>query len=220
MVESLCIVARIMSVEAVILFVIKLVCLGFSIILHEIAHGYAAYKMGDPTAAYSNRLTLNPIAHIDLFGSIILPVILIVTGSPVLLGWAKPVPINPYYFRDLKKGIMITGGAGPLANFILALAAGLLFHLVAPFSEVVGWFLAYFCATNVALGVFNLIPIPPLDGSRVLYGLLPRGMDDRYLSIERYGMFILFALLWVGVLDRIIYPISMFILHLLLGAHI
>ena len=208
-----------MSPEAIILFVIKLVSLGFSIILHEVAHGYAAYRLGDPTAANSNRLTLNPIAHIDLFGSIILPVILIVTGSPVLLGWAKPVPINPYHFRNLKKGIMITGAAGPLVNFILALAAGLLFQLANPYSEVLGWFLAYFCATNVALGVFNLIPLPPLDGSRVLYGLLPRGLDDQYLSIERYGIFILFGLLWLGVLDRIIYPISMFILRLLLGGH-
>lgn len=206
-----------MSAEAVIVFVIKLVSLGFSIILHEVAHGYAAYRMGDPTAAYSNRLTLNPVAHIDLFGSIILPVILIVTGSPVLLGWAKPVPINPYYFQNLKRGVMVTGAAGPLTNFALALIAGLLFQLVAPFSEVVGWFLAYFCATNVALGVFNLIPLPPLDGSRVLYGVLPRGMDDQYLSIERYGIFILFGLLWLGVLDRIIYPISLAILRLLLG---
>ena len=218
--DIFCIVARIMSGEDIILFVIKLACLGFSIILHEIAHGYAAYRMGDPTAAHSNRLTLNPMAHIDLFGSIILPIILIVTHSPVLLGWAKPVPINPYNFRDLKKGIMITGGAGPLANFALALIGGILFHLVSPFSEVTGIFLAYFCATNVALGVFNLIPIPPLDGSRVLYGLLPRGIDDRYLSIERFGMYILFALLWLGALDRIIYPVSMFILHLLLGGRI
>lgn len=208
-----------MNGEAIILFVIKLASLGFSIILHEVAHGYAAYKMGDPTAAYSNRLTLNPMAHIDLFGSIILPVILIVTGSPVLLGWAKPVPINPYYFRNLKRGVMVTGAAGPLTNFALALAAGLIFQLVAPFAEVIGWFLAYFCATNVVLGVFNLIPIPPLDGSRVLYGLLPRGMDDQYLSVERYGMFILFGLLAIGALDRIIYPISMGILHLLLGSH-
>jgi Zn-dependent protease len=208
-----------MSGEDIILFVIKLVSLGFSIILHEVAHGYAAYRLGDPTAAHSNRLTLNPVAHIDLFGSIILPVILIVTGSPVLLGWAKPVPINPYYFRNLKQGIMITGAAGPLTNFALALVAGLLFQVVAPLSEVFGWFLAYFCATNVALGVFNLIPIPPLDGSRVLYGLLPRGLDDQYISIERYGIFILFGLLWLGTLDRIIYPISMAILRLLLGSH-
>lgn len=205
------------SGDDIFLFVIKLVALGFSIILHEIAHGYAAYKMGDPTAAYSNRLTLNPIPHIDLFGSIVLPIILLVTKSPVLLGWAKPVPINPYYFRNLKRGIMVTGAAGPLANFALALVSGLLFQLVVPFSIEVGLFLAYFCATNVALGVFNMIPIPPLDGSRVLYGLLPRGLDDQYMSIERYGMFILFGLLWLGFLDRIIYPVSTFILHLLSG---
>ena len=204
-----------MNGEVIVLFVIKLVALGFSIILHEIAHGYAAYKMGDPTAAYSNRLTLNPLAHIDLFGSIILPLILIVTGSPVLLGWAKPVPINPYHFQNLKRGMMITAAAGPLTNFALAVVGGTLFHWVAPFSDVLAWFLAYFCATNVALGVFNLIPIPPLDGSRVLYGLLPRGLDDRYISIERYGMFILFGLLYLGVLDWVIAPVFMFIIHLL-----
>ena len=204
-----------MNGEVIVLFVIKLVALGFSISLHEIAHGYAAYKMGDPTAAYSNRLTLNPLAHIDLFGSIILPLILIVTGSPVLLGWAKPVPINPYHFQNLKRGMMITAAAGPLTNFALAVVGGTLFHWVAPFSDVLAWFLAYFCATNVALGVFNLIPIPPLDGSRVLYGLLPRGLDDRYISIERYGMFILFGLLYLGVLDWVIAPVFMFIIHLL-----
>lgn len=207
-----------MSGEDILLFVIKLSSLGFSIILHEVAHGYAAYRLGDPTAAHSNRLTLNPMAHIDLFGSIILPVILIVTGSPVLLGWAKPVPINPFFFRNLKRGVMITGGAGPLTNFALALVAGLLFQVVAPISDVFAWFLAYFCATNVALGVFNLVPVPPLDGSRVLYGVLPRGMDDRYMSIEPYGIFIVFGLLWLGALDNIIYPISMGILRLLLGS--
>ncbi|MEI6564227.1 MAG: site-2 protease family protein [bacterium] len=207
-----------MDGETIVFLVVSLV---FSIILHEVAHGYAAYRLGDPTAAFSNRLTLNPISHIDLFGSILLPLILIITHSPVLLGWAKPVPINPYNFRNYKRGVMITAAAGPLTNFSLALIGALLFHGVAMLGThlamVICKFLVFFCMTNVTLGVFNLIPIPPLDGSRVLYGLLPGRWAEEYLSIERYGMFILFGLLWLGVLDGILYPISRFMMSVLLG---
>lgn len=214
----LCIVVGIMDIETTVFLVVSLV---FSIILHEVAHGYAAYRLGDPTAAFSNRLTLNPIAHVDLFGSILLPLILIATHSPVLLGWAKPVPINPYNFRNYKRGVMITAAAGPLTNFSLALIGALLFHGAAmwgtPLALLACKFLFFFCMTNVTLGVFNLIPVPPLDGSRVLYGLLPGRWAEEYLSIERYGMFILFGLLWLGVLDGVLYPISRFLMSVLLG---
>jgi Zn-dependent protease len=190
----------------------------FSIVLHEVAHGYAAYRLGDPTAKMSNRLTLNPIAHVDLVGSIILPLVLVFSHSPVVLGWAKPVPFNPYYFRDPKKGVMIVGAAGPLTNFALALISGVLFRIVAPIGgAAIPLFLAYFCVTNVALGVFNLIPIPPLDGSRVMYGLLRGEWFDRYMRLEPYGFVIVFALLYLGVLDLIIGPVSQFMLHFLLG---
>ncbi len=209
-----CIMFRHMTADTIFLALPALV---FSIILHEVAHGYAAYRLGDPTAKYSNRLTLNPMAHVDLFGSIILPLILIVVHSPVLFGWAKPVPFNPYYFRDPKRGIMIVGAAGPLTNFALALISGLLFQLVAPFAAVVGLFLAYFCVTNVILGTFNLIPIPPLDGSRVLYGLLPERWLRSYMELEKYGFIILFVLLWGGALDRLIYPIAGNLLRFFLG---
>jgi Zn-dependent protease len=209
-----------MDIQTTLFLIVSLV---FSIILHEVAHGYAAYKLGDPTAAYSNRLTLNPIAHIDLFGSILLPLILVVTHSPVLLGWAKPVPINPYNFRNYKRGVMITAAAGPLTNFALAIVGGLLFQGLAmagtPLALVACKFLLFFCLTNVTLGVFNLIPVPPLDGSRILYGLLPGRWAEEYLSIERYGMFILFGLLWLGALDGIIYPLSRFMMRLLLGVN-
>lgn len=208
-----------MEHEAFLGSFIKLAALAFSIILHEVAHGYAALRMGDPTAHYSKRLTLNPLAHIDPIGSVVLPLILLVTNSPVLFGWAKPVPINPYYFRNPKRGIMVTGAAGPLTNFALALASGLLFRLVAPSFEVGGWFLAYFCVTNVILGVFNLVPIPPLDGSRVLYGLLPERWTASYMQLERYGFIILAVLLFGGVLDRVIYPVAFAMLRLFLGGY-
>jgi len=190
----------------------------FSIILHEVAHGYAAYRLGDPTAKFSNRITLNPLAHIDLVGSILLPLALLFSHSPVVLGWAKPVPFNPYYFRDRRKGIMIVGAAGPLTNFCLALVTALLFRLVMPWGgEAVALFLAYFCVTNVALGVFNMVPVPPLDGSRVLYGLLRGEWLERYMRLEPYGFIIIFALLWLGVLDLVMGPIARALLQLLLG---
>lgn len=190
----------------------------FSIILHEVAHGYAAYRLGDPTAKMSNRITLNPMAHIDLVGSILLPLVLVFTHSPVVLGWAKPVPFNPYYFRDPKNGIMIVGAAGPLANFALALISAVLFRLVAPLGgEAVTVFLAYFCVTNVALGVFNMVPVPPLDGSRVMVGLLRGEWLERYMRLEPYGFVIIFALLWLGVLDWVIGPVAHTLLSLLLG---
>ncbi len=217
----MCIVADIMDIETTVFLIVSLV---FSVILHEVAHGYAAYRLGDPTAAFSNRLTLNPISHIDLFGSILLPLILVLTHSPVLLGWAKPVPINPYNFRNYKRGVMITALAGPLTNFSLALVGGVLFHgfalLGTPLALLACKFLVLFCMTNVTLGVFNLIPIPPLDGSRVLYGLLPGRWAEEYLSIERYGIFILFGLLWLGVLDGILYPISRFFMSILLRGYV
>lgn len=193
--------------------IVKLIALFLAVVIHEVAHGYAALLLGDPTAKRAHRLTLNPIAHIDPFGSIILPLVLIFTGSPVLLGWAKPVPFNPGYFRDPRRGIMIVGAAGPLINFFAALASAFLFRLVGPFSQLLALFLICFCATNLILGIFNLIPIPPLDGSRIVLGLLPDELVPGYLRMEPFGFILIFILLWLGVLDRIVFPLY----HLLLG---
>lgn len=198
--------------------IIKIFSLFAAVVLHEVAHGYAAYRLGDPTARDANRLTLNPAAHVDLVGTIILPAFLVMVRSPVLFGWAKPVPFNPSYFRDQQMGIMIVGAAGPATNLLVAFIAGFLFRVLGLTPEgLAGAILIYLCLTNVILGVFNLVPIPPLDGSRVVIGLLPRDLVPGYLRLERAGFIIIFALLWLGALDYIIYPVIRFTLMLLLG---
>jgi Zn-dependent protease len=197
--------------------VIQLMALAFSIILHEVAHGYAAYKLGDPTAKDAHRLTLNPLAHIDPIGSIVLPLVLLFSRSPVLFGWAKPVPFNPSFFGNPRQGIMIVGAAGPATNLVLAFACGLLFRCVVPLSQLAALFMAYMCITNIVLGVFNLIPIPPLDGSRILLGLLPQSLVPGYLKLERFGFLIIFLLLYMGALNQVVNPVSTYLLRLLIG---
>ena len=170
-----------------------------AIILHEIAHGYAAYLCGDPTAKWRGRLSLNPLKHIDPIGTIVLPAVLILTGvSPI--GWAKPVPIDLYRTRNPRQAIWIIGIAGPAMNLVLALVGALalrgLIHL--PYSRVLEWtvqILATFTISNLMLMVFNLVPIPPLDGSRVVSALLPPRLTWQYLRLERYGFLIVLALL-------------------------
>lgn len=203
------------GVEKIIIFAAFV----FSIVLHEVAHGYAAYRLGDPTAMMSNRITLNPLAHVDLVGSILVPLFLLLSPAPFVFGWAKPVPFNPYYFRDPKKGIMIVGAAGPAANFALAVVCGLLFRLVAPLGgEATSLLLASCCLTNLGLGLFNLIPVPPLDGSRVMYGLLRGEWLEKYMRIERYGIIVVLILVWGLNFDRFIFAMAYAAARLLLGA--
>jgi Zn-dependent protease len=165
--------------------VVMIVPLLFSVTIHEVAHGYVALRMGDNTARLAGRLTLNPIKHLDFFGSLILPLILKLTGSPVIFGYAKPVPVNFSNFRDIRKGTIYVASAGVLANFILAILSGALFQTLVHFQSV--WYpsifkplimdlyhmLFYSVVINLVLGIFNLIPIPPLDGSKILAMCLP-----------------------------------------------
>ncbi len=175
----------------------------FSVVCHEIAHGYTALRLGDPTAYNAGRLTFNPIPHIDIFGTIILPIMFIVMNSPVMLAWAKPVPVNPVYFRDPKKGMMWVAIAGPATNFAIALLLTGILHLTRIFNiHLPGIFvstLVYGAIINLLLMVFNLVPVPPLDGSRIVANFLSGKALWNYRRLERYGLFIVFGLLWLGL---------------------
>lgn len=157
----------------------------FSAVIHEVMHGVAADRLGDPTARYSGRLTLNPIPHLDPFGSILLPIILALTNSPIFFGWAKPVPYNPYNLRPGRFSEAIVAGAGPASNLAIALVFGLVIRSGALAELEPILFLVV--VVNVMLFLFNLIPIPPLDGSKVLEALLPRALSRGYAG-WRAGM--------------------------------
>lgn len=167
-----------------------------ALVLHEVAHGFAAYKLGDPTAKRAGRLSLNPMKHIDPFGTVILPLLLMLLGWPIF-GYAKPVPYNPTYFKDPRKGDFIVGVAGPLANLAMAGVAGLLAHLLLGpylasgasvfFDCFYTMFLPMFALVNLYLMFFNLLPIPPLDGSSVFALLVPRRYLGKYYSVQRYA---------------------------------
>lgn len=211
------------SFESIILFVLQLLVLFLSIILHEIAHGYAALLCGDSTAKDRGRLTLNPIAHIDPFGTIILPVLLLfMSGGGFSFGYAKPVPINPANFRNESRDLLITGAAGPLTNIVLAIIGGVLFrlfyHTGLVDSIIFGQTLVYLVVINLVLAFFNLIPIPPLDGSRILQRFLSKRMRYYYHQIEPYGFFIVIGITWLlpslfnGYINATVGPISSFLL--------
>ena len=204
-------------------YIIIVAVLLFSVIVHEVAHGFVAYKRGDSTAKLLGRLTLNPISHIDIFGSIILPAILMVTGAPVF-GWAKPVPINMYNLKNPKTDMIFVSLAGITANFLLATVAGMLMFFIRTFFANVDIMvsmyviLQYIIVINIVLFIFNLIPIPPLDGSRVVLFLLPRELAQKYAQIERYGFWIILILLMTNILWKIIGPIANFLIKLLSGS--
>ncbi|OIO33328.1 MAG: hypothetical protein AUJ70_03425 [Candidatus Omnitrophica bacterium CG1_02_40_15] len=188
----------------------------FAVIIHEYAHGWVAWKLGDSTARFMGRLTLNPLAHIDPIGTIFLPLILLITHSPVLFGWAKPVPVDFFNLKNPKQGMIWVGLAGPAANILFAIALSLLLKIPLLTSS----YLAVSVITtaiivNLVLAVFNLVPIPPLDGSRVMMGLLPYNLSVEYAKIEPYGFIIIFALLWMNAINTIIWPVVISLARLL-----
>jgi Zn-dependent protease len=188
----------------IVTILVLIAVLIFSIMIHEIAHGLAALWQGDWTAQQAGRLTLNPIKHLDPWGSFLVPFFLIISNLGIVFGWAKPVPYNPYNLRDQKYGPAMVAAAGPLSNLLIALLAGVLFRLflVMGFSSsaFIFFVLALFIQINILLMIFNLLPIPPLDGSKLLFTFLPISEHTKQL-LDQYGfvflLFFLFLFSWV-----------------------
>ncbi|MBL7995737.1 site-2 protease family protein [bacterium] len=201
----------------------------FAVVIHECAHGLVAKWCGDDTADREGRITLNPIKHTDLWGTIIIPVLLALSGSGLMFGWAKPVPVNPNNFRNYRRDDIYVSMAGPASNFILALISAFLIVILSlafpsfftdtltnrPNDTFLLKLLWNSIFINIILAVFNLIPIPPLDGSHVIASFLPPNLADQYRSLGFTGMFILVALMATGIIGRVITPILDFLLILI-----
>lgn len=197
------------------------IAIGLSVVLlsltvHEAAHAWSADRLGDPTARMLGRVSLNPIVHMDVIGTVILPLVAVASGFPVI-GWAKPVPVNISRLRQPRRDFMIVAAAGPASNIAIATVAALAYHLVAGDTSVMlVRVLLTAVQINVLLAVFNMLPIPPLDGGNVLAGLLPAGPASLFEQLRPWGFVLLYALLLTDVLWTLIGPPARFILGLLL----
>ncbi len=199
---------------------ISIAIFAVAITVHEFAHGWVAHKLGDSTAKYMGRLTLNPLAHIDPIGTVILPILLIMMRSPVIFGWAKPVPINFFNLRHPKRDMIWVGLAGPVANITLAFLMAALFRFFPiPNDSLLQQLIVTAILINLVLAAFNLIPVPPLDGSRILFGVLPRRYAFEYIRLENYGFLVILILLYFGLVDRFIWP-TVLILAKIIGIEI
>lgn len=211
-----------MTLEMTFIWIVVLI---FSAVIHEVAHGFVAYLRGDDTAKVAGRLTLNPISHIDWFGSVILPALLLLSGAKILFAWAKPVPFDPRKLKNPKVDIPLVSFAGPFSNILLAVLAGLAIRFVMAFPYLFGSFvqsvfdvLLVMLSINIMLLIINLIPIPPLDGSKVITYFMPEEIGYKYMSLNPLiGFILLYALLSTGVIGKIIGPVIAFLITFLSG---
>jgi Zn-dependent protease len=185
---------------------IAFIVLLFSLTVHEMAHAWTADRLGDSTARLLGRVSLNPIVHADLIGTVVFPLLAMISGVP-LIGWAKPVPVNVRKLHHPRRDFMCVAAAGPASNLVLAIAAALVFRLV-PMSAPLASLLSRAIQLNVLLAVFNMIPIPPLDGGNVLGGLLPRRLAFAFNAVRPYGIMFLYVLMFTGQLEYLIVPPS------------
>jgi Zn-dependent protease len=199
------------------------VALGFGVLLisltiHEAAHAWTADRLGDPTARLLGRVSLNPLVHIDLIGTVVLPLVAIVSNLP-LIGWAKPVPVDMRNLRHPMRDFAIVAAAGPISNILQAIAAAMLLRLMfagGTVSSIPFEVLRMYIVTNLLLAFFNLIPVPPLDGGNVLMGLLPPRLAASYAQLRQYGFFVLYALMLTGIASAIVLPPTRLLMRILL----
>ncbi len=189
-----------------------------SVVVHEVAHGFAAEKLGDPTARNLGRLTLNPLKHLDPIGSVLIPILLVISNAGFVFGWAKPVPYNPNNLRDKKRGTIIVAFAGVFANIILALGFSLIIQILSFYNigneSLMGIF-SIIVLINIVLAVFNLIPIPPLDGSKILFALLPPRFRYIEIFLEQYALIVL--IFFIVFVWKYVSPLLFWLFHILTG---
>jgi Zn-dependent protease len=201
-------------VDYTTIFIELAIVLG-SLTVHEAAHAWTADRLGDPTARLLGRISLNPVVHIDPIGTIVLPLLAALSGLPIL-GWAKPVPVNVSRLGQPRRDFMLVAAAGPASNLVLAVLAAIAIRLAVPAATAIPTALLQIVFINVLLAVFNLVPVPPLDGGNVLAGLLPRGAAGLFVALRPYGFLVLYALMFTGALSAIVMPPSYFLIRLLL----
>lgn len=202
--------------DQTVILVFNLAVLILSVVIHEVSHGLMANRLGDPTAKDLGRLSFNPLKHLDFMGSFLVPLLLYVSRVGIIFGWAKPVPYNPYNLKNQKWGPALVAAAGPASNFIVAIVFGLVLRFVSAIPFATALAVSVIVYINILLGVFNLVPIPPLDGSKILAGFLPYRYERQLLMLERWGMFL--VILFIFFLFPLLSPVIPFMFRFITGS--